>query len=308
MDNLTHSLLGLLLGRVSVPKHLYRRNWISVVAANAPDLDLLASPTPTAYLTAHRHLTHAVVAIPVMAACAVGLVWWGESMWRRRRPNPSARQIDFRLAWFAALLPAASHPLMDWMNSYAIRPWLPFDGGWVSGNLLFVIDPWLWALLAVGVFLPVVLRWGVLGKDRAAVLTIAVLAGYIGWQSDLTAEARRSTLSASPPEARTAAVFPVPLEVRRRIPYIDAGDYHLLDGVRYDKPARRDLVDAAWATPMGRSYRRFALYPMEWVDRHGDGWRVRLGDARFMRMGRPGFLCSFELDAEGRVLNSNFEF
>ncbi len=160
MDNLTHSLLGLLLGRAVVPKDLHRRNWISVVAANSPDLDLLASPTPMAYLTAHRHLTHAVAAIPVMAACAVALVWWGDSIWRRRRPDRAGQSLDLRRAWLAALLPAASHPLMDWMNSYAVRPWLPFSGEWTSANLLFVIDPWIWGLLGLAVFLPLVLRWG----------------------------------------------------------------------------------------------------------------------------------------------------
>ncbi len=118
----------------------------------------------------------------------------------------------------------------------------------------------------------------------------------------------RAAVASAPPGFRKAAVFPLPLHPDGRVAYVDAGDSQYLDGVRYEKPSRKDLVDAAWATEMGQAYRRFSLYPMEWVESNGEGWRVRLGDARFMRFGRPGFLCSFELDAEGRVLNSKFEF
>jgi len=308
MDNLTHSLLGLLLGRLVAPKDLRRRNWISVVAANSPDLDLLASPTKLAYLTAHRHLTHSIVAIPAMAACAVALVWWGDSIRRRRRPDRAGPPLDLRRAWLAALLPTASHPLMDWMNSYAVRPWLPFSDEWSSANLLFVIDLWVWVLLGLAVFAPLVLRWGSLGRDRAALLALVALAGYVGWQSEVTDRARQAAVASAPAGFEAAAVFPVPLDADGRIAFIDAGDTKFLDGVRYEKPSRRDLLDAAWATEVGQAYRRFSLYPLEWVEPNGEGWRVRFGDARFMRLGRPGFLCSFELDAEGRVLSSKFEF
>ena len=307
MDNLAHSLVGLLLARVGIPRDLPRRAWIGVVAANAPDLDLLASTSPAAYLVAHRHLTHAVVAIPVMAACAVGLVWAGDRLWRKWRRGEAA-PFPFARAWLAALLPAASHPLLDWMNSYAIRPWLPFDGAWSSANLLFVIDLWIWGALAVAALTPHLLRWGQLGGERAALWALVALAGYIGWQSTVTSRALQTARAEAPPAAQQVAVFPAPFDPRLRTRYVELPDGHLIGETRMDKPKRRDLVDAAWQTEIGEAYQRFALYPVEILEPNGDGWRVRLTDARFIRFGKPGFGCVVELDAAGRVLQSRFEF
>ena len=307
MDNLTHSLLGLLFARVAIRRDLPRRNWLGVVAANAPDLDLAVSTSPAAYLVAHRHLTHALVAIPVMAACAVGLVWAGDRLWRRWRGGSPA-PFDLGRAWRAALLPAASHPLLDWTNSYAIRPWLPLDGDWSSANLLFVIDPWLWGLLGTAVLVPILLRWNELGRDRAAFGALVALAGYLGWQSTVTAQAMDAAVEAAPPLTAEVAVFPAPLDPRRRTTYLDVGSYQLVEGVRFDKPARQDLVDAAWATELGAAYRQFSLYPLEIVEPDEAGWRVTLTDARFVRFGKPGFGCVFALDADGQVVQSRFAF
>lgn len=305
MDNLTHSLLGVLLGRVGMPRDLPRRMWIGVAAANSPDLDLLASPTPAAYLVAHRHVTHAVVAIPVMALCAVALVWAGDRLWSWRRGGESA-PFRWKRAWLWALLPAASHPLLDWTNSYAIRPWLPFDGSWRSGDLLFVIDPWIWAALAVAVFLP--LRWGRLVRERAALGALVALAGYVGWQSTVSRQAQRVAEAAAPPAARRVAVFPAPFDPRSRTRYVELPERHLVGETPIERPARQDLIEAAWATELGRAYRQFALYPVETIEPAGQGWRVQLADARFIRFGEPALACVFELDADGRVTDSRFEF
>jgi inner membrane protein len=43
--------------------------------------------------------------------------------------------------------------LLDWTNSYGVRPLLPWDGSWVYGDLVFIIDPWLWLLLGGACFL-----------------------------------------------------------------------------------------------------------------------------------------------------------
>jgi inner membrane protein len=52
-----------------------------------------------------------------------------------------------------SLLLSASHPLLDWTNSYGVRPLLPWDGRWFYGDLLFIVDPWVWLLLGGACFL-----------------------------------------------------------------------------------------------------------------------------------------------------------
>ncbi|MBI1358239.1 MAG: hypothetical protein GC160_28220 [Acidobacteria bacterium] len=316
MDNLTHSLVGLLLARVAMPANLPRRQWLGVVAANAPDLDLIVSLTPAAYLVAHRHLTHAVVAIPVMAALSVLLVRLFARLWARYRRTPY-QAPPFGAAWLWALVPAASHPLLDWTNSYAIRPWLPFDASWSSGNLLFVIEPWLWAALALAAAAP--LLSGRRALRTASAAGLLAVTGYALWQ----AQVRNAALAALAREpADRIAAFPAPFEPTVRVVYVEEGasqwvgpfqpsteaavDRRSLQ--RFDRPPQQRAVEAAWAAPLGRSYRQFSIYPLEWVEPTERGWRVILSDARFVRGDQAGFACVFELTHELQVLSSEFSF
>ncbi|MEZ5331433.1 MAG: hypothetical protein R2991_05150 [Thermoanaerobaculia bacterium] len=42
----------------------------------------------------------------------------------------------------------ATHPALDWLNNYGLRWWMPFDASWSYGDSVFIMDPWLWVLLA----------------------------------------------------------------------------------------------------------------------------------------------------------------
>src|SRR5205807_425639 len=79
------------------------------------------------------------------------MVAWDRAIRRHRDP-------ELAPASFGALLPIAflgllTHPLLDWMNTYGMRWWLPFDGRWTYGDSLFIVDPWLWLLLGGAVVL-----------------------------------------------------------------------------------------------------------------------------------------------------------
>ena len=45
----------------------------------------------------------------------------------------------------------ASHPLLDWLNTYGMRFLMPFDGRWFYGDALFIMDPLVWLLTGVAV-------------------------------------------------------------------------------------------------------------------------------------------------------------
>ena len=34
----------------------------------------------------------------------------------------------------------ATHPILDYANNYGLRPFLPFDGAWYYGDVLFIFD------------------------------------------------------------------------------------------------------------------------------------------------------------------------
>jgi inner membrane protein len=42
---------------------------------------------------------------------------------------------------------------MDWTNNYGVRPLLPWSGRWFYGDLVYIVDPWLWLVLGGASFL-----------------------------------------------------------------------------------------------------------------------------------------------------------
>jgi inner membrane protein len=42
---------------------------------------------------------------------------------------------------------------MDWTNNYGVRPLLPWSGEWFYGDLVFIIDPFIWFLIGGATFL-----------------------------------------------------------------------------------------------------------------------------------------------------------
>ena len=119
-----------------------------MLAANAPDIDIVTGLGGSLnYLHYHRHLTHALAAMPVMALLPVLVVravarkpirWWG--------------------AFAAAMIAVASHLLLDLTNVYGIRLLLPFSAQWLRLDLTSVVDLWIWGVLLLAVIGPFVGR------------------------------------------------------------------------------------------------------------------------------------------------------
>jgi inner membrane protein len=53
----------------------------------------------------------------------------------------------------ASFIVSATHPLLDWTNNYGIRFWLPWSGNWSYGDLVFIVDPYMWLILGGAAFL-----------------------------------------------------------------------------------------------------------------------------------------------------------
>lgn len=171
MDNVTHTLAGLLLAEAAwqargpaaraaaAPGLRAVAAGAAAVAANLPDVDVLygaaARLDKLASLLAHRGYTHTLLA----AAAGVPLVWGGALAlrgWRARggtrrgagnnvrQPAPPDAPADRR--WLLGLVAAAllSHLALDWTNDYGVHPFSPFDDRWHYGDAVFIVEPWLW--------------------------------------------------------------------------------------------------------------------------------------------------------------------
>lgn len=143
VDNLTHTLFATALGKSALGRRSSLAPWAMAVAANLPDADAVARVLgKEAYLTHHRGLTHSLVGLAIQVPLVAGLFAWADR---------GTRQPEGARAAFWALLPGvtaalASHLALDALNPYGIRPWLPFDGTWIYGDLAFIADPWQWLL------------------------------------------------------------------------------------------------------------------------------------------------------------------
>lgn len=162
MDNLTHSLVGVLVGdtlaettpetRDGLPREQRRNLFVSLMVAgsNLPDLDFLQSVlsgNKIDYLLDHRGHTHTVVGALIMAVLML-LASEAWCRWRRWTLSRTDRLQIAGLCTLALLL----HVGMDFTNNYGVHPFWPFYNGWLYGDSVFIWEPLLWSAAAPLVF------------------------------------------------------------------------------------------------------------------------------------------------------------
>lgn len=180
MDNLTHSLVGLSLAKTGLERLSPYATTVCLVSANIADADFISLFFGDRWtlLKHHRGLTHSIVGTVAIGLLVPLLAFAIERILVSRRKR--AGRIRLRGLTIASLLAAATHPLMDWTNNYGLRPFLPWSGRWFYGDLVFIVDPYVWLVLGGIAFLLTsqgrlrIGAWSVLG---AMVTTLLLLAG-----------------------------------------------------------------------------------------------------------------------------------
>jgi inner membrane protein len=125
-----------------------------LIGANLPDLDLLAwLGGHISYLKYHRGLSHALPGLMGEALLLAAILLVAHRV--RSKHGPPAK---FRMLFLTSLTGLGSHTLLDYTNSYGIRPFLPFDGRWYAADLVFIVDPWMLTILGAGLLLPSLFR------------------------------------------------------------------------------------------------------------------------------------------------------
>jgi inner membrane protein len=178
MDNLTHSLVGAALAEAGPRDRFALATPTLILAANVPDVDVVSYliGDEFAALAWRRGITHGVPALLLWPFVVAGLILAWDRFVRRRR-DPTVRPARFGPLATLAALGALTHPALDWLNTYGMRWWLPFDGAWSYGDSVFIIDPWLWLGLGGVVFLARSRTWKGVSAwgSLAAVASLLVL-------------------------------------------------------------------------------------------------------------------------------------
>jgi inner membrane protein len=153
MDNLTHSLVGLTLAKAGLDRLSPAATTVSILAANSPDADVVVGLFADRWTLLHHHrgITHSIVGTICLALVLPLLVYAIDRVvahWRGREPTTLLRGL-----LLVSLVATATHPFLDWLNNYGVRPLLPFDSRWFYGDLLYIVDPFMWLFLGGASFL-----------------------------------------------------------------------------------------------------------------------------------------------------------
>jgi len=290
VDNLCHTLVGAALGEAGFKRKTAYAGATLMIASNLPDVDVLVFTTSTPSVAFRRGWTHGVLAdalLPIILTAIVVAI-----ARRRGRHDVRPRQI-LLLSYVGVLL----HVAMDLLNNYGVRLLMPFSQHWFYGDVLFIIDPWLWLMLGVGIWLA--RRWRSVRPARGALL---VAAGYVLAMMVSARLARADIIDrwqqveGRPPQALMVGPFPVTPLQRQVI--IDAGDRYETGtftwqprNIRFDardvpKNDTDSRVALARDAPNIRAFLVWSRFPFWTLEPAGGSTRVTVGDMRFN--GGPG--------------------
>lgn len=246
MENLTHTLLGWQLARLSPFQRIGQRAGIvGIIAANLPDADVLLYAVDRDLGTwQHRGFTHSVFGVPLMAIVGAAVT--------HRVLAAGEYRIHLGL-WLAGLF---SHALLDWPTTWGTQLLWPLSDHRFGLELIFIIDPMFWLLLGG---LPWLLRKR--GHSPAEAATIAIVA-VLGWFA-VAGVAKELAVAAAPepvwaipgplaPWSWTGITLPVPGDPDATRYWLSptsfeaAGEFYWLNAeqraiLSADPPAERDL-------------------------------------------------------------------
>ena len=169
MDGVTHSLVGLTSAKAGLERWSPYATVVCILSANAPDIDVISGFFGGRWTLLHYHrgVTHSIIGTLALGFLIPSIFYAVDraiAQWRKHPPK-----IRYRGLLIASLIAAATHPLMDWTNNYGVRPLLPWSGKWFYGDLVFIIDPYIWLVLGGAAFLLTssrrlkIIGWSVLG-------------------------------------------------------------------------------------------------------------------------------------------------
>ncbi len=321
MDNLTHTLTGLMMARVGLGSTTARGGTLMMLlAVNAPDADLVAAGLPgsLSYFEYHRGYTHSVVLAPIVALLPLLLARWiGKA------------SINWR-TYAACLIGVLSHLLLDLTNVYGVRLLMPFSSRWLRLDTNDIIDPWILFILFVAIAAPALagLVSSEIGGRKTAgpkkawawFALIAILA-YDGFR--LASHQRAIAIMEAHLYGGIAtpkfAAIPDRINPLRWRGVVETEDFVLTISVvlteeydpvfgHVDYPTKRSAaIDAARTTRPFQVFERFNQLPFWKVSPEGDLIKVQLIDLRFGTPRQPGFaLATALVTADGHVQEAWF--
>lgn len=295
MDNITHSLVGAVLGQTGLKRKTRKGMAALVLGANGPDIDVFFGWVPWTPLATHRGFTHGVIgALIVMPLVVAGFLWLLDR-WQARRGDTFEGKPALDWWWLLGLawIGGVTHPLLDWQTTYAVQLLSPFSNSWFHADTLFIID------LVVLIFLGGGFVWSRRLErrggpwQRPAKMALSAVFAYIGlnYPITLSAEAWVAKEAGVRPDRVVSSPPPV-FFWRRTVAWLWRDEYRWADTdlfkgvVGHDGPQRRGLDDplaqrAIVMSPEVQRFLRWSIMPFAKIRDYGCNARVVFNDARY---------------------------
>jgi inner membrane protein len=318
MDNVTHTLVGLMLARVGLDRGEKGAAVMLMLAANAPDMDVVFGLTGSLkYLEIHRGYTHALPLAPLVALIPLLLV------------NLITRTRITLAAYLACLVAILSHLLLDWTNVYGIRLLMPFSSKWFRLDSTDIVDPLILLILLSALAAPALVSLvsseigsrKVSGPKRGwAWFALLALTAYDAgrWVVHERAVSVIDAHEYMGKPALRAYAFPerfsllgwrgvvkgdgfyyeVPIDLSKNFD-AETGQFDYL-------PGESAALNAARTTRSFQVFEGFNQVPFWRVSPVVDAMKVELIDLRFGTASHPGFEAIANVEQDGRVVDAHF--
>jgi len=298
MDNFTHSLVGWALGQSGLKTKSRKGLTALILGANMPDIDVFFQWVSWAPLAMHRGFTHGLGGMIVLPPFLAGLLWLLDR-WQLKRGATFKSGLAMHVGWLVGLsyLGALTHPLLDLQTTYSVQLLSPFTNGWYHSDSLFIIDVWLWTLLAGSIAWS---RWRERRDrewQRPVQGAIAIALTYISFNLGLSQTATDTVQRRSP---TATAIFASPPPVwfwNRSMSWREGRSIGRAEfepfggGLLPSQPLQPDGMDVPIvraALARDRALRKFlgwSILPVADVERGRCEAKVFIGDARYGEMG-----------------------
>jgi inner membrane protein len=265
-----------------------------MIAANLPDVDVLVFASDLPAVAFRRGWTHGILAQALLPIALTAAMLSVDRLSPGRSGDQSVRARGLLLLAYVGVL---SHVALDLLNNYGVRLLMPFSNRWFYGDAVFIVDPWLWLTLGVGIWLT--RRRGIAVASRRA-LTLA--ATYIAAMC-LNAQVARNAVLQEWRASRGGAPVslmagPAPVTPFRRQVIVDAGlvyETGTLDllprRLTFDAVVPKNDTDPrvtrAREAPHIRAFLLWSRFPFWTVEETSEGTRVSVSDMRFAGRGAP---------------------
>src|SRR5438270_8744289 len=259
-----------------------------------PDIDVFFGHAPWDPLAIHRGFTHSLFGgVLVMPPILAGLLWLLDR-WQQSRGTEFRSGLPMRVGWLVLLsyLGTLTHPFLDLLTTYSVQLFSPLSNAWFHSDALFIIDVWVWLLLAIAI--GVSTRCEQQGQEwrRIPQATIAILLVYIGANLAIS-QAAYATVRSDDPGAEAIFASPPPvLSWRRDLVWRDGARYcrasfdpfghgFRAGGCAPSNMQDRVVQEAIRCDPRLQKFLKWSVLPQADVSRDRCVVRVSIGDARY---------------------------